>query len=406
MRLHAWLGVFSLGCGMVSPAPSTTASSPPLSTGSVATPPTAWDQAVAEVDARIDRDTALAATHSTDWTRSERVARLHHERFRLTSDLHDLLAARDHLDEAFRRAPRGGGPHLTAGAIYTTLHDLDRAEAAYEQASQRLLLSHTERAAILRGQAEVALQRGHVDDAADLLERAGTFQSGLLQSCAEARLAEKTEGPGAALAHYREAEALLATDTGVHAAWLQLQLARVTELLEDQHGTVEALEAADEAFPGWFAVDAARGTFLLSRDDRPSGISALKAAAAATPHPEYAARLAVAVAKDDLFEAEALLRVAHETMTAWTDAAPGAMATHAAELALARGESDRALSLASRHAQTHADVDALVLLSRAYLHAGEVGRAEAVFAKVGEGPWADAEVARLCAAGGCPTRDR
>ncbi len=400
---------WSLGWGLVSacatpapePAPREVVESPvPEAT------PSAWMHEVNAVEERIRRDRALAEQSPGDWSRWERVALGRHALFLLTADLHDLLAARDHLDTAFGLAPEGSGPWLTAATVYTSLHNLDRAADALDHASRRLMLNKSEQAAILRQQAAVARLRGHLPEARQRLAEARALAPGLDHAIAEAQLEEKVGAPSRALALYREALELQRPGAHHSHAWLQLQVARLEQVAGNLDAATTAVETAEAAFPGWFAVSAAKADLLLATEDRAAAITLLQECSQATPHPEYTARLAVALAETDLFAAEELFRTASARMNAWTTAAPGAMATHAAELALARGEVERARELARAHASTHHDVDALVLLARAEQLAGHPEAAREVYAKATDGTWSMQEVAWLCRSGGCPVDRR
>lgn len=357
---------------------------------------------LAQLDKEIEAGRQQVQAQPGDWTRSERLAALLQRRFHLTSNLDDLVGAKAALDRAFRVAVKGGGPWAGRAALAGTLHDLPTTEEAHHRVLSRPLLSAVGRATALRGLSAAALARGEVDEARAKLDEARSWSDDFAQACAEARLSELTEGTLPADAHLETAAGRLRLDTGVSPAWVSLQRARLALNREDTDTATIHVEAAESALPGWWATDAARADILLAEGDRVAATEALRLASSATPHPEYAARLAVLVAETDLFAAEDQMAEARSRMAAWLLLSPTAMSTHAAQLALSEGDAHRGLQLARAHSETHADVDALVLLSRAATLAGEHELASQSMARVRSGPWDSGLVDRLCAAGACP----
>ena len=395
--------LLAVGCAGAEPVGS---SSPPVEApvAEAPSPPVvaaSFSGVLAKHDARIATARAQADAMPADWSRAGRLASLLQQRFRLSSDLSDLLAAERVLAEAFRAAVPGGGPWAARAALSASLHDLHAAEDAHQRVLKRPLLSASDRATALRGLADVALARGEVDVARAHLEAARLQSDDVSQSCAEARLAELTESAAAADAHLAAASKRLLQDTGEPAAWVALQRARLA-LSGGKLSVAEAhLHTAERALPGWWATAALSAELALARGDRPAALQALTAATEGTPHPEYAARRAILLAETDLLTAEGSMSKARARMAEWSALAPAAMATHAAELALAEGEAARALSLARQHADTHADAAALVLLARSAGAAGQASVADDAMTRLKVGGWSVDHVADLCAGGGC-----
>jgi len=402
LRLRALSLLLAVGCQRSEPV--VVPVDPPASSSPRTESAPTYAAVLAALDDRIASARSQAAAMPKDWSRAARLSALLQQRFRLTSDIADLLDADAVVTEAFALTVPGGGPWAARAALSATLHDLATAEDAHQRLVDRPLQSAADKATALRGLAQVALARGQVELARTHLSAARSLSDDFSQACAEARLAELTQGVEAADRHFASASERLVRATGEAPAWLALQRARLALARGALPEAEDHLNVARAALPGWWAIDAFAADLAFARGDTAAARAALEAAAEGTPHPEYAARLAIVVAETDLFAAEEMMSLARLRMSEWLARAPSAMATHAAQLALAEGDADRGLDLAREHARTHSDVDALVLLARAATLAGEPAVAAEAMARVAAGPWDADYVAGLCAVGGCPHR--
>ena len=134
-----------------------------------------WSSQLARVEARIADAEARAAAQPQAWMPLDEAASHWGLHARLTGSVDDYIEARARLDEAFARAPEGGGPWMGLAQFEFSVHRLAESEAALERAAAAILIDDDTRAAIEGLRGDIALQRGQMADAHAALELAETL---------------------------------------------------------------------------------------------------------------------------------------------------------------------------------------------------------------------------------------
>jgi tetratricopeptide (TPR) repeat protein len=135
--------------------------------------PATYDDALARLSASIDTAKVEAAAASNEWLRHEVLARRYIARAKLTGSYHDYAAAQAELDQAFRLAAPGTGPHLTQAQLHFTMHRLAKAEQSLDQIDRYAVPPDAaERAEVAAMRGDIAFYQGRYAEALQLYEEA------------------------------------------------------------------------------------------------------------------------------------------------------------------------------------------------------------------------------------------
>jgi tetratricopeptide (TPR) repeat protein len=374
-------------------APDAATAPAPRPPGPAAVPLQGPSSTYAEVMARIDEEIRdaerLALKHANDWARWSRVADLWAHRARQSGDYADYGRAEDAFAVAFQIAPEGSGPLMSRAALNFALHRLDRVEQDLAVVEGHRL-DDNQRAALLQVRADLALQRGRLDDAA-----AGYRESLTLHDSFGARFG---------LAHvgwlrggFDEAQARLDEIEEVHVhgpnapvrMWLDLQRG----LIELSRGRHEAALAhyrdADAEVAGHWLVreHVAEVTELLGRPDE--ALAMYEQIVLDTHNPEFMDAVAgILDARGDEAGAERWVVWADQGFARQLAQYPEAAAGHALDHVLAYGDPTEAVALAERNAALRPNGEALTQLARAYRQAGRLADADRAIRRAVETGWA------------------
>jgi tetratricopeptide (TPR) repeat protein len=423
MSLRTWsvLSVFALACSKSeAPAPTKVeASNPvPAEDPSKASPEPqrkprktrAFTDELASMDQRIESAKGIAEKQARSTSARDRVAGLYLQRARLSGDYGDYALAEEWIAKAFAVDETGRvGPFMSRAHLNYTLHRLDRCDADFEAGQRGAHDNATESSHELFA-GNLALQRGRYADALAHYEKS--------------RQLDETLGNLSALANYRwgvgeydEAESLLREAKSMYhgptaepLAWYDLQLG----LMDLSRGRWEDALAhyrdAEAVLSGWWLVDEhiAEVTLLLGKKDEAKALYA--DIIERTSNPEFMDAMAgLLLEEGKADEAKVFVEKAdaryRELMAKFPEAAYG----HALDHYLEFGE-DKAfvVDLAEKNHALRPNVDAKVLLAQAYLKAERTADAKRVIDEALATPWNTADLhataAKVFRANGDPAK--
>jgi len=352
---------------------------------------------LARIDQEIAATTQRAEAHPQGWLVLERIAGLHLGRARLSGDYDDYAKAEAALERAFTVAGKDAGPHLTRIALNFTLHRLDRVAADLERVEKYAIKTPAERRALRELGAELAFQQGRYADARAGFEAALAAEPEDVTNLARMALLRWKTGDFAG-AEDLYGQALGKRVEGEPAAWLHLQLG-LMDLERGRHD--EALAHYRDAaalLAGYWLLDehiaeiltlqgqtdAALALYadIIARTDNPEFMDAVAGIHRAAGRTEAAAPLIARA--DAIYEAQ-LLRF------------PEAAYGHALEHFLEFGDPKRAVTLAEANHRTRPNAEAKISLARAYLQAGRKDDARKAIDEALATPWNTADLHAVAA---------
>lgn len=352
---------------------------------------------LARIDQEIAATTRRAEAHPQGWLVLERIAGLHLGRARLSGDYDDYAKAEAALERAFTVAGKDAGPHLTRIALNFTLHRLDRVAADLERVEKYAIKTPADRRALRELGAELAFQQGRYADARAGFEAALAAEPDDVTNLARMALLRWKTGDFAG-AEDLYGQALGKRVEGEPAAWLHLQLG-LMDLERGRHD--EALAHYRDAaalLAGYWLLDehiaeiltlqgktdAALALYadIIARTDNPEFMDAVAGIHRAAGRTEAAAPLIARA--DAIYEAQ-LLRF------------PEAAYGHALEHFLEFGDPKRAVTLAEANHRTRPNAEAKISLARAYLQAGRKDDARKAIDEALATPWNTADLHAVAA---------
>ena len=353
---------------------------------------------LARIDQEIAATSRRAEAHPQGWLVLERIAGLHLGRARLSGDYDDYAKAEAALERAFTVAGKDAGPHLTRIALNFTLHRLDRVAADLERVEKYAIKTPAERRALRELGAELAFQQGRYADARAGFEAALAAEPEDVTNLARMALLRWKTGDFAG-AEDLYGQALGKRVEGEPAAWLHLQLG-LMDLERGRHD--EALAHYRDAaalLAGYWLLDehiaeiltlqgqtdAALALYadIIARTDNPEFMDAVAGIHRAAGRTEAAAPLIARA--DAIYEAQ-LLRF------------PEAAYGHALEHFLEFGaDPKRAVTLAEANHRTRPNAEAKISLARAYLQAGRKDDARKAIDEALATPWNTADLHAVAA---------
>ena len=331
---------------------------------------------LARLDSKVRwLDQQAAAQRTTSWMAQADAAAAHTERARLTGNYDDYAAAEQLLEQAFRLAPAGAGPHLERASLHFTLHRLGGVEADLAAVERAVLVDDPTRAALCGLRADVALQRGESEESRRGFEAALRLHP---SPTAWSRLAQWhwTAGDYAAAAvAFRQAAAMNHDPRGSQKAWTHLQLGLMDLEAGDLAGALAHYRDADAVFPGWGLVQEHIAEVLALQGHRDVARRMYRDLIRRTQNPEFMDALAgLCREQGELREAERWLLLAGAIYEKRLERFPEATWGHALRHYLEFGPYDMALDLAEKNWALRPNREARELLERARERSG--GRAQ------------------------------
>jgi tetratricopeptide (TPR) repeat protein len=354
--------------------------------------PSAYDEALDELNRDLVAYERLAARPPLQWLHIERVASLYMQRAQLTGDHGDYVRAQEELERAFSIAGEGSGPLLTRAYLHFTLHRLDRVEPDLAQIERGILIPPGVVEEIKQLRADLAFQRGDYERAAQLhreLEEAhpsSLTAFGIAQDLWRTGQLEQAD-------RFLALAAARAERSPRSASWVELQRGVLDEERGRYDDALAHYRRADELFSGHWLVEE-----RLARIDARQG----RLASAERRYRTLIGRVESAELMDPLADilerrgrgeqAERMRASATASYERSLETLPEASYGHALRHFLKHGSAARALELAlANHAQ-RPNGEAATLLAMAHYRAGDRDAARAQIEAVLATPYRSAEL--------------
>ena len=339
-------------------------------------------------------DNAIASTEvlamsGADWAHEERLAGMFLQRARLVGGYDDYDAALSALDRAFAIAPPGSGPRETEAAVLQSLHRLDEAKAALEQAQQRPLLDDAARARLLLLDAQIAWQSGLYDDSLEQTDEALSVRVTYDGLAFRAHQAARLGAFDRADAAYEEAALELPQSDDYTLAWVELQRGILDLDRDHLDDALDHFLAADARFPGWWLIHEHIAEVWSLQGDAARSRTLYIDVVGRTGHPEFIDALA---SLSRGAEREDLIDEAYAAYRDQLERHPEAAAGHALGHFMDFGAPSEALRLAEANLAARPNAEARMLLAQAALHADAPDRARAAIEEALATPWQTPEL--------------
>jgi len=371
------------------PATVTAATDGPASRAAADPPKSA---ALQRLDARIEATRRTADRRDDDWMNLEVLAKLYVQRGRLTGDWADYRRAQEALDEAFRRAPEGLGPHLTRATLAYSMHQLSAAERDVARVEgYAVRMPETDRIArSLR--ADIAFHQGRYAQAeSEYAANLGDLRDPTAL-VASAQWAWKTGDFEQAEALLREASS--AAEAPSVSAWVclvqglyALDRGRYADALSHYRAGLERTPDS------WLLQEHAAEVLLLLGHDEEARVAYVDLVER-TGSPEFMDALAgIHRDRGETREAQRWIARAREGWEARLAMFPEAAYGHALDHWLDfEDDAARAVSIARANVEARPGGEAQVKLAQAYLAAGQAETAAEILAQVMDTPWRTADL--------------
>jgi len=336
---------------------------------------TDYADALVRADSAIESARRRADAQPTSWLPMESLAWAYADRGRLTGDLEDYARAVETLDEAFTRAPEGGGPHLSRASLAFTVHRLDAMEPALARAEGGAIAGLVPQAEIEGLRGDLALHRLRIDAAATHYDASETLEPNMPAAfrlamhewhrgrfdAADARIVESLERLGTA----PRTQAFLHLQRGI----FDLSRGRYDDALAHYHD-------ADAAFGGWWLIHEHIAEIHALRGDDAIALAAYRDVVARTQSPELMGALAgVLEERGEADEAMELTARAEAIYEAQLELLPEAAYGHALDHFLGTYQAERALTLSRANFALRPNGESHVALARALALVGDEAEA-------------------------------
>ncbi|EDM78735.1 hypothetical protein PPSIR1_12158 [Plesiocystis pacifica SIR-1] len=382
------LALSAMAC---SPAPGSSDAPPSaLEPGAYSLPEGAarHDELLADLDQQIEALEAEAEAKPNSYMVLERLANAHARRGRLTGEVEDYTAAEAALAEAFARAGEGAGPFLSQAGVDFSLHRFAAAEAALDQAEERILIDDPTWAAIHGLRGDLRLQGGDVEQALELISQAeATYASPTTMS----RLAQVRWRGGdyaSAEAGYLESLARYHGPDASVRAWAHLQLGILDLERDDDEAALADFMAANAELSGYYLVEEhiAEVWVRLGRTEEALGL--YLDVIDRTQSPEFMDAVAsLHLEHGDPADAQPWIEQAAAAYEAQLAAHPDLAVGHALGHYIDFGPSARAVELAEANFALRPNGDARADRVRAYLADGRLDAALEDAEALAQGSW-------------------
>ena len=329
--------------------------------------PSSYAAAVERADEAVANGTARLAAAPGEWLPQEVLALGLIERFRLTGSEADLAEAGRLLRAGLAAAPDPAGPSLSAAQIALMLHDLGTADAALARYDRTAVKLPDEQAAAWALSGDIAFQRGRIDEAEHLYGKAHAALPGFGSAARLANVALWRGQPdrAVALASKQLQEVRVTPQDRARAALLLADFSYAAGRL-DEAG--EWIARAEDAFSGFWLVEAYAAQQLAAEGKTDAAIAALEKLARRTSEPEVIDTLAGLLRHSGRTEdADRWTLVAARLWDKKLADARDAYRLHAAEHHLDFGDPAMALALAREEVAKRPFGEAIEVLASAYL---------------------------------------
>lgn len=332
-----------------------------------------FDFQLANLDRQIAGRTKIAEDNGKSGIAFGAVASLYLARARLSGSYDDYAKAEEFVDRAFSLSPRGNGPFMVRARLNYTLHRLDRVDEDYAKASQ--LPTRDPQTLFQRElfRANLEFQRGQYEEAKRDLDQALTRKQMLSAQASLALYHWKAGEFDQAEALYRKAIDEYRDDPTEPLAWLHLQLG----LMDLERGRYDEALAhyreAEALIRGYWLIEEHIAEILTLQGKTAEAEALYRSIIDRTDNPEFMDALGELLeAAGKAEEAQQWYAKAAERYESQLARFPEAAYGHALEHFLAHGDDPaRALEMAERNHALRPNVDAKRFLAEAQLAAGK-----------------------------------
>ncbi|WP_017667717.1 tetratricopeptide repeat protein [Sandarakinorhabdus sp. AAP62] len=360
--------------------------------------PRSYDMAMARAEIAVANASAAVARAPDQWLMHEILASEILAKAQLSGAYDDYAAAERALEDGFKVAVAGSGPHMVRASLEFTMHRLAGAERQLDAIDRYVVPpDRGERAEIAAMRGDIAFYRGqysealaHYDQADALLPNAASFRRAIH--------AARTGNPDRALAWFTQAENAYRSPSPQTRAYFALQRG----IVELDRGRLDAAMAhfrtADRLFPGrWLFQE--HIAEVLTRQGKTSEAETLyRAIVRRTGHPEFIDALAgIAAARGDAASAARLHAQSSALWARRLQQFPEATYGHAIDHCIAKRDWPCALNLAQKNHQARPFGEARIALARALLGSGRISEARAMIETVLASAWRTHDLHRAAA---------
>ncbi len=357
--------------------------------------PRSYDVAMARAEIAVANASAAAASAPDQWLMHEILASEYLAKAQLSGSYDDYAAAERALDDAFKVAVTGSGPHMVRASLEFTMHRLAGAEQQLDAIDRYVVPpDRGERAEIAAMRGDIAFYRGqysqalaHYDQADALVPNAASFRRAIH--------AARTGDPDRALAWFDQAEKAYRSPSPQTRAYFALQRGIVQLDRGKLNEAMEHFRSADRLFPGRWLFQEHIAEVLTLQGKKTEAEALYRDIIRRTGHPEFIDALAgIAAAKGETATAARLYAQSSAIWARRLKQFPEATYGHAIDHCIAKKDWPCALQLAQKNHQARPFGEAKIALARALLGSGQISQARAMIETVLASPWRTTDLHR------------
>jgi tetratricopeptide (TPR) repeat protein len=357
-----------------------------------------YAEAVQRANRGVADARALVEASPDQWLLHEGLAAQYLARAQLTGSYDDYAAAQRALDDAFRVATPGSGPHMLRARLDFSMHRLAAAETQLAAMDRYAVPPEAgERADITAMRGDIAFYSGKYDRALALYDQADALVPGATQF-RRAIHAARTGNPDQADALFAAAASEAAPLTPQTRAYFELQRG----ILDLDRRRLDAAMAhfrnADRLFPGYWLIEEHIAEVLTLQGKAAQAEPLYRDIVRRTGSPEFIDALAgIAAARGDTSGARKLYDQANAIWETRLKQFPESAYGHGFDHCLAKGDWPCALRLAQQNRQARPFGEADVMLARAQFRSGQAAAATRTIEAVLATPWRTVDLHRTAA---------
>jgi tetratricopeptide (TPR) repeat protein len=361
-------------------------------------PPRDFARAVAATEVAIANARAAAAAASDQWLMHEILAGSYLARAQLTGSYDDYAAAARALDDGFKVAVKGSGPHLMRASLDFSMHRLAGAESQLDAVDRYVVPPEPgDRAEMLAMHGDIAFYRGQLPEALAFYDKADALVPGFA-SFRRAIFAARTGAVDRADAYFEQAEKAYRSPSKQTRSYLALQRG----ILDLDRGRLDDamvhFRAANALFPGRWLIEEHIAEVLTLQGKTGEAEKLYRAIVARTGHPEFIDVLAgLAEKRGDSAEAQRLFARAWAIWERRLQQFAEATYGHAIDHCVAKRNWACAVRMAEQNVTARPYGDAKVALAGALLGSGRAAEARSVIEPVLASPWRTPQLHRTAA---------
>lgn len=361
-------------------------------------PPRSYPEALQRADVAIGNAREAAGRAPDQWLMHEILASELLARAQLSGSYDEYAAAERALDDAFKVAVAGSGPHMMRAGLDFSMHRLAGAERQLAAMDRYVVPPDAgDRAEMAGMRGDIAFYRGDYHRALALYDAADALVPGAA-SFRRAIHAARTGDADRADAFFATAERNYRSPTPQTRSYLELQRG----ILDLDRGRLDAamdhFREADRLFPGRWLVEEHIAEVLELQGKTAEAEKLYRDIVRRTGNPEFIDALAaIAAARGDTAEARRLFDQSGAIWARRIEQFPEAAYGHAIEHCVARQDWPCALRLAEKNHAARPFGEAKVALARALLRNDRTAEARTAIEAVLASPWRTAALHRTAA---------